>query len=76
MQYRRLGMSGRQVSVIGLGTAHWSYDGLSKSDLARIVDTAFDKGINLFDTADTYGQGFAENAVGELLKSLPRVVSL
>lgn len=68
MQYRRLGHSGLEVSLAGLGTNNFGmrldYDG-SK----RVVDAALDAGINFFDTADIYGGGRSEEYLGRALGS-------
>ncbi len=59
MRFRRLGLSGLKVSVVGLGgnTFGRSTDG---AQTARIVHTALDLGINFFDTAEVYNQGVSE----------------
>jgi aryl-alcohol dehydrogenase-like predicted oxidoreductase len=36
------------------------------------MNTAFDVGINFFDTADAYGDGYAETVLGEFLADKPR----
>jgi aryl-alcohol dehydrogenase-like predicted oxidoreductase len=67
MEIRNLGKSGLRVSVVGLGCNNFG----GRIDLAAtraVVDKAFDCGITLFDTADTYGnRGGSETALGELL---------
>jgi len=72
MNYRRLGNTGLKVSEISLGS--WTtYGGsVDESDAIRIVHHAFERGINLFDTADVYVRGGAETVLGKALKSLPR----
>jgi aryl-alcohol dehydrogenase-like predicted oxidoreductase len=69
MRYRRLGNSGLAVSVVGIGCNNFG----RKVDLAgtrAVVDTAIDLGINLFDTADVYGnQGGSEELLGAALKA-------
>ena len=66
MQYRRLGDSGLEVSLAGLGTNNFGmrldYEG-SKS----VVEAALDAGINFFDTADIYGGGRSEEFLGKAL---------
>jgi aryl-alcohol dehydrogenase-like predicted oxidoreductase len=68
MQYRNLGRSGLQVSVVGLGCNN--FGGRLEIDQTRaVVDKALDLGINLFDTADVYGgAGKSEEQLGEVLK--------
>ena len=72
MNYRTLGNSGLQVSEIALGS--WTtYGGsVGQGDASRIVQHAFERGVNLFDTADVYMRGGAETVLGEAISSLPR----
>ncbi len=72
MEYRKLGRSGLQVSVLSLGS--WTTFGgsLGTEDAVRIVRRAFDAGVNLFDTADVYVKGGAEHALAEAIRDLPR----
>lgn len=67
MQYRRLGASGLQVSVVGLGCNNFGRR-LDAEGTARVVQTALDCGINLFDTADVYSNGESETYLGRALK--------
>jgi aryl-alcohol dehydrogenase-like predicted oxidoreductase len=69
MRFRRLGESGLVVSVVGLGCNNFG----RKVDLdgtRAVIDSAIDHGINLFDTADIYGNphGASEELVGAALK--------
>lgn len=67
MEYRRLGQCGLKVSEVCLGTMAFG----SRADEAesrRIVDLAFDGGINFFDTANSYGKGASETTLGKALK--------
>jgi aryl-alcohol dehydrogenase-like predicted oxidoreductase len=72
MQYRQLGRSGLRVSEISLGS--WLTYGASVdvASAAKIVATALDLGINLFDTADVYANGAAEEALREALRGVAR----
>lgn len=47
MEYRELGITGKQVSVIGLGCEH--LDGKPYEQVKETVDAAIDNGINIFD---------------------------
>jgi aryl-alcohol dehydrogenase-like predicted oxidoreductase len=69
MRYRRLGASGLVVSVVGLGTNNIGRK-LDRPTTRSVVDAALDHGINLFDTADTYGRphGSSEESLGEALR--------
>ena len=68
MEYRKLGRSGLDVSVIGLGGITFG----SECDRARTADViaaARDSGINLIDTADVYGgRGLSEEYLGSAIR--------
>ena len=68
MEYLRLGASGVQVSPICLGTMTFG-DLTNAADAQRIVDAAFDAGVNFIDTADAYGNGMSEKIVGAAIKA-------
>ncbi|MFQ6673863.1 MAG: aldo/keto reductase [Fidelibacterota bacterium] len=72
MKYRRLGNSGLTVSEISLGG--WlTLGGHVDDNLSiRLIHTAFFNGINLFDVADVYSSGRAEEVLGKASKELPR----
>lgn len=72
MKYRRLGHSGVKVSEISLGS--WlTYGGyVDDGSSERIIDKAYESGINFFDTANIYAAGVAEEVVGKALKKYPR----
>src|SRR5579871_5378507 len=72
MQYRRLGHAGVQVSTIALGS--WlTYGGsVAEEAAAQCIRKAYDLGITLFDTANVYNHGAAEQIVGRTLKEYPR----
>jgi aryl-alcohol dehydrogenase-like predicted oxidoreductase len=72
VQYRQLGDSGIEISEIGLGS--WLTYGASVDSSAAeaCVDAAFDEGITFIDTANVYGQGGAEEFLGEVLPNRPR----
>jgi aryl-alcohol dehydrogenase-like predicted oxidoreductase len=72
MQYRPLGRSGIKVSTISLGS--WLTFGHKTDESATVkcVQRAFDLGINLFDTANVYAAGRAEEVLGAALAPLPR----
>src|SRR3569832_1338193 len=67
MQYRTLGKSNLQVSVLCLGTMMFG-DQTAIDDARRIVDDAQENGVNYIDTADVYTKGASETMRGELLK--------
>ncbi|MBM6994068.1 aldo/keto reductase family protein [Paenibacillus sp. DXFW5] len=72
MEYRRLGGSGLKVSEISLGS--WlTYGGyVERENAEKSIKTAYDLGINFFDTANVYEKGAAEELVGKALKAYPR----
>jgi aryl-alcohol dehydrogenase-like predicted oxidoreductase len=72
MEYRALGDSDLRVSEICLGT--WTtFGGSLDEDAAKaLVDTAFDAGINFFDTANVYSEGRSEEVLGRALAGRPR----
>ncbi|MDH4003130.1 MAG: aldo/keto reductase, partial [Xanthomonadales bacterium] len=72
MNYRRLGKSGVKLSEIGLGG--WLTFGhvANESSGQELIDTAFDSGINFFDTANVYAAGACESMWGKLLGKYTR----
>lgn len=61
----------QQVSRIGLGTwaiGGWMWGGTDEKQSIQTILQAFDKGINLVDTAPVYGFGTSEKIVGKALK--------
>ena len=78
MDYRYIGSSGLRVSPICMGTMSfgtWS----DKGESFRILDTAFDRGINFFDTAEIYPvpptaemAGLSEEIFGQWIKTKSR----
>ena len=76
MRYRKAGRSDLELSVLGLGC--WAlgggnYWGDSKpGDEIKLLQTAYDLGINYFDTAELYYDGRSETALGRAIKDLPR----
>jgi aryl-alcohol dehydrogenase-like predicted oxidoreductase len=72
MNYRKLGKTGFDISEISLGTwqvgGKWG-DDFSHTTADKILNTAVDSGINFIDTADVYGGGESEKAVGRFVKS-------
>src|SRR5438105_11699540 len=67
MQKRKLGNSTLEVSVVGLGGNNFG----GRIDFAAakaVVHRALDLGVNLIDTADSYGnKGGSEEALGQIL---------
>ncbi|PZE26134.1 aldo/keto reductase [Curtobacterium sp. MCBD17_028] len=75
MQSRTLGRTGRDVSVIGLGT--WQLGGdwgdVPESDAMGLLDASAEAGVTLFDTADVYGDGRSEQLIGRWRAANPDV---
>lgn len=72
MRYVRLGRSGPRVSAVGLGmweigSRSW---GGSPSAAQEIVSEAISHGMNFFDTAEVYGNGASELALGAALRAI------
>ncbi|HEY5050791.1 MAG TPA: aldo/keto reductase [Acidothermaceae bacterium] len=80
MEYRQLGDSGLFVSSLTLGSVAFTPGpGVAAAtvdldDARRLLELAIDAGVNMVDTADSYGNGVAEEVVGELLNGLPEVL--
>jgi len=78
MRYIKLGKSDLKVSVIGLGTGQfgskaWGYGvKYGNKEIMDIIHHAIELGINVFDTAETYGYGKSEILLGEALKDYDR----
>ena len=70
MNYRRLGSSGLQVSVLSLGS--WiTYGNQMGEELAlECMATAYAAGVNFFDNAEVYAKGVSETIMGNVLKKL------
>ena len=72
MEYRSLGRSGLRVSEIALGSWLTFGSSVAADPAAGLIRAAFDHGINLFDTADIYAGGAAEEVLGRAVADLPR----
>ncbi|TAK98457.1 MAG: aldo/keto reductase [Rhodospirillaceae bacterium] len=76
MEYRRLGASGLKVPSLSLGTSTFggqgsffsALGGSSKNEARRLVDICLDAGVNMFDSADVYSNGAAEEILGAAVK--------
>jgi aryl-alcohol dehydrogenase-like predicted oxidoreductase len=75
MEYRQLGGSGFFVPVLSLGTGtfgggneffkHWGTVGVAEA--TRLVDVCLDAGLTMFDSADVYSDGQAEEILGKAI---------
>ncbi|WP_257457951.1 aldo/keto reductase [Archangium lipolyticum] len=76
MEFRQLGGSGFKVPVLSLGTGTFGgtnefFKGFGSSDVkeaTRLVDISLDAGLNMFDSADVYSGGVAEEILGQAIK--------
>jgi aryl-alcohol dehydrogenase-like predicted oxidoreductase len=71
---RKLGKSGPQVSVLGLGCMGMSdfYGPADRAESIATIHAALDAGITLIDTGDFYGMGHNEMLIGEALAGRKR----
>ena len=72
MLYRNIGDSGLKVSEISLGSWISFHDAADMETPVRIIDRAYELGVNFFDTADAYHGGHAETILGCALEKYPR----
>ncbi|MGP0051385.1 MAG: aldo/keto reductase [Solirubrobacteraceae bacterium] len=72
MEYRRVGDSELVVSAIGLGSWLTYGDRLSAERSEACIRRALDLGVTLFDTANVYGRGGAEELLGRALRAVER----
>lgn len=68
MEYRRLGKSGLQVSVLSFGS--WVTFGKQIGDQTadELMTVAYDNGVNFFDNAEIYARGQSELVMGAILR--------
>ncbi len=68
MEYRRLGKSGLQVSVLSFGSWVSFHKQISDKIADELMGMAYDKGVNFFDNAEVYALGESEKMMGRVLK--------
>ncbi|QBR72406.1 aldo/keto reductase [Beijerinckiaceae bacterium] len=76
MDYRRLGHSGLRVPALSFGTATFgggndffkAWGSTDSAAAARLIDICLDHGVAMFDTADVYSDGLAEQILGQAIK--------
>jgi aryl-alcohol dehydrogenase-like predicted oxidoreductase len=76
MEYRQLGGSALKVSALSFGTGTFGggtelFKAWGASDVAeatRLVDVCLEAGVNMFDSADIYSRGMAEEILGQAIK--------
>ncbi len=76
MDFNRLGHSGLRVPALGFGTATFgggndffkAWGSTDATGASRLIDVCLDHGVSLFDSADVYSAGLAEQILGEAIK--------
>ena len=76
MEFRQLGGSGFKVPVLSLGTGtvggrgdlFASWGATDVAEATRLVDVCLEAGLNMFDSADVYSAGAAEEILGAAIK--------
>ncbi|NNE54492.1 MAG: aldo/keto reductase, partial [Flavobacteriales bacterium] len=66
MEYRRLGKSGLQLSELSFGSWITFGNQINRSTSERLMDIAYDNGVNFFDNAEVYADGESERVMGEI----------
>ncbi|TAM81708.1 MAG: aldo/keto reductase [Acidobacteria bacterium] len=70
MEFRPLGESGIEASVVGLGAwaiGGWMWGGTDERKSVEAIQASIDAGINFIDTAPAYGMGLSETIVGKAI---------
>jgi len=73
MQYRQLGDSDLQVSVVVFGAwaaGGWMWGGIDDEEVVRAMRAAVEAGSTTLDTAPIYGFGHSERLVGEAIRGM------
>ena len=73
MKIRQLGKSGLEVSALGLGCMGMSAlygPPADRQEMIKLIRAAFQRGVTLFDTAESYGPFMNEELVGEALQPI------
>jgi aryl-alcohol dehydrogenase-like predicted oxidoreductase len=79
LEYIKIGGTNLVSSRIALGTwaiGGWMWGGTDEKESIRTIHAAFDRGVNLIDTAPVYGFGRSEEIVGEALRQRGRRESI
>jgi len=70
MIYRNLGRSGLKISAVGFGNWLTNNNPETEAETLKIMQYAFDNGVNFFDTAEVYGAGVCETVWGNIFKKV------
>ncbi len=68
MEYRRMGRSGLQLSVLSFGSWVTFHKQIEDNSADMLMGIAYDNGINFFDNAEAYAGGESELMMGRVLK--------
>ncbi|MFW2478289.1 MAG: potassium channel beta subunit family protein [Sediminibacterium sp.] len=68
MEYRRMGRTGLQLSVLSYGSWVTFHKQIDDSIADELMGIAYDQGINFFDNAEAYALGESEKMMGRILK--------
>src|SRR5687768_8323594 len=68
MEYRKLGRSGLQLSVLSFGSWVTFHKQIDDSIADELMGIAYDNGVNFFDNAEVYALGQSEEMMGRVLK--------
>lgn len=69
MEYRRLGRSGLQLSILSFGSWVTFHKQIEDTTADELMGIAYENGINFFDNAEVYALGESEKMMGRVLKS-------
>ncbi len=72
MEYRRMGCSGLKLSAISLGSWITFGDQIDEIVVEKLIQRAYEAGVNFFDNADIYANGESEQVMGEAIKDFSR----
>jgi len=68
MEYRYMGKTGLQLSVLSFGSWVSFHKQIDDSVADELMGIAYDKGVNFFDNAEVYALGESENMMGRVIK--------
>jgi voltage-dependent potassium channel beta subunit len=69
MEYRRMGKTGLQLSVLSFGSWVSFHKQIDDSTADELMGIAYDNGVNFFDNAEVYALGESEKMMGRVLKN-------
>lgn len=69
MQYNNLGKTGLPISRLSFGSWITFGNQIENNISERLMDIAYDQGVNFFDNAETYADGESEKVMGDILSN-------